>query len=388
MRLLHVTTVPMTLTFLRGQVGYMKSRGVEVHALSSPGGQLSAFAAAEGVAAHDVEMPRRITPARDLVALARIARVLARVRPDVVHSHTPKGGLLGMLAAWLCRVPVRVYHLHGLPHVAAVGMKRRLLRATEKVSCRLAHRVFCVSPSLLQLAVAEQVCAPRKARVLAAGSANGVDAAGRFDPARHDRRAARAALALPADGLVVGFVGRVVRDKGVVELAGAWRWLRERFPGARLLIVGPLEPQDPVPRDVLQSLRSDPRVLLAGERDDTPPLYAAMDVLALPSYREGFGVVNIEAAAMGLPVVATRVAGVVDAVVDGVTGTLVPPYDAAALADAVSAYLSDPDLRRRHGAAGRARALQNFRPEAIWEALYGEYEQLLNAQTRRQGNRL
>ena len=379
-RLLHVTTVPMSLIFFRGQVGYMKSRGFQIQALSSPGPELAEFGAREGVATHAVSMPRQLTPLRDLFAVARIWRRVRRVRPDIVHAHTPKGGLLGMIAAFLARVPVRIYHVRGLPFMTAAGWRRRLLRATERVSCRLAHQVLCVSHSLREVAVEEKLCAPDKIKVLAGGSGNGVDAGGRFNPENSDpgsRRERREAYDIPASATVVGFVGRLVRDKGVVELVAAWRRLREQHPEAHLLVVGPFEERDPVPGDVAESLRSDPRVHLSGMQRDLPPLYAAMDLVVLPTYREGFPNVPLEAAAMALPVVATRIPGCVDAVADGVTGTLVPPRDADALEAAIKSYLADGGLRRRHGEAGRARVLREFRQEVIWQELYKDYCRLL-----------
>jgi len=176
---------------------------------------------------------------------------------------------------------------------------------------------------------------------------------------------------------VIGFIGRIVRDKGIIELAGAWKELREEFPDLHLLLVGPHEPQDPIPAEIDRMLHSDPRVHLLGEVSDIPPLYAVMDVLALPTYREGFPNVLLEAAGMKVPVVATRVPGCADAVQDGVTGMLVPPCDAARLAVAVRTYLHDGELRRRHGAAARDWVLQEFRPERIWQAIYEEYLELL-----------
>lgn len=379
-RLLHVTTVPMSLTFLRGQVAYMRDRGFAVHALSSPGEDLVEFGAAHEVPVHAVEMPRRITPGSDLKAISAIADVIREVRPAIVHAHTPKGGLLGMLAAALTRVPVRIYHMRGLPMMTATGPKRVLLSATERVACRLAHLVLCNSHSMRQVAVDEGLCPPGKIRVLLGGSGNGVDASGQFDPASLDpdaRATTRSRLGIPADAVVVGFVGRIVRDKGVAELAEAWSRLRGRHPEAHLLMVGPFEPQDPIPSAVESILREDPRVHLAGMDWNTPPLYAAMDLVVLPTYREGFPNVPLEAAAMRLPVIATRIPGCVDAVEDGVTGTLVPVQDSASLADALEGYLTDAALRHRHGKAGRERVLREFRQEAIWEAMHQEYARLL-----------
>jgi len=172
-------------------------------------------------------------------------------------------------------------------------------------------------------------------------------------------------------------VGRVVRDKGLIELAQAWRGLREEWPSLHLLVAGPFESEDPIPADVEATLRSDPRVHLAGMVHDMPSIYRTLDLLVLPSYREGFNTALLEAAAMGLPVVATRIPGCVDAVRDGETGLLVPVRDAQALTAAIGTYLGDPALRRRHGANGRRRARREFEPGRLREALFQEYIRLL-----------
>jgi glycosyltransferase involved in cell wall biosynthesis len=378
--LVHIATDPTSFSFLRGQVSYMQSKGFSVVAIASPGDYLRLFSDAEGVATLAVEMPRRITPLSDLHSLYRLVRAIRRINPAIVHSHTPKGGLLGMVAAWLSRVPVRVYHMRGLPMLGAAGARRQLLRITEYVACRLAHRVFCVSNSIRQLAISSGIAPEGKLLVLADGSGNGVDARQRFapDPETQARgRELRARLGIPAEALVIGFVGRLVRDKGIAELAGAWERLREELPAARLLLLGRFEPQDPIPRAAREPLERDPRVHLAGLDWDSPPYYAAMDILALPTYREGFPNVALEAAAMALPVVATEVPGCVDAIVDGVTGTLVPARDAEALAAALRRYAEQPELRSVHGSAARQRVLESFEPDRIWRSLLSEYISLM-----------
>jgi glycosyltransferase involved in cell wall biosynthesis len=380
-------TVPVTLFFLSGQASFMRRSGFEVHAIASPGDALQAFGEQEEIAVHAVAMTRSITPAQDLRALWRLWRVLRRIRPRIVHAHTPKGGLLGMLAAWLVGAPVRIYHMRGLPFVTATGLRRRLLRAVEGLSCSLAHRVLAISHSTRAIAVEEGICDPGKIRVVLGGG-NGVDADRRFVPnGDATRSSTRARHGIPADALVIGFVGRLARDKGVVELARAWERIRETDPRVHLLLVGPLEEENAVPADVVAGLQGDARVHLTGLDWETPPLYSAMDVVALPTYREGFPNVPLEAAAMALPLVATRIPGCVDAVLDGVTGTLVPPRDASALAAALLRYLADPALRARHGEAGRRRVLADFRREAIWEALREEYRSLLEGPPPGSGDR-
>jgi glycosyltransferase involved in cell wall biosynthesis len=277
-------------------------------------------------------------------------------------------------------VPVRIYHVHGLPLTTATGLKRKLLCWTEWLSCYFSHQVLCVSRSVRDVAVKQRLCPAGKIKVLAQGSINGIDAQRRFNPQRLEAETGaqlRGRYGIPADARVLGFVGRIVRDKGLVELCAAWRELREQFADVHLLIAGPFESQDPVPPDVEHTLCTDNRIHLAGEVADMPALYSAVDVVLLPTYREGFPYVPLEAAAMGIPVVATRVPGCVEAVEDGVTGTLVSPRDAAALAEAVRRYLADADLRRRHGTAGRQRMLRDFQPETVWIALLQEYRRWL-----------
>lgn len=382
--ILHVTTVPTSLMFIEGQLAFMQQRGLRISCLTSPGEGLDAFSARTGVTVHTVEMPRKISPLQDLLALQKIINEINSIKPDIVHAHTPKGGLLGMLGATLARVPHRVYHMRGLPFMTAHATRRALLLSTEALSCALAQRVICVSHSLRQVALDHHLVSSDKIAVMAGGSGQGVDALGRFDPARpglaEARAQVRAALDIPPDALVLGFIGRLVRDKGVTELATAWHHLHHHFPHAHLLIVGDYEPRDPVPEATRELLATLPRVHMAGWQRDTPRFYAAMDLVTLPTYREGFPNVPLEAAAMGLPVIATRIPGCVDAVADGRTGTLVPAADAHALQLALERYLADDALRHEHGEAGRQRVLDQFLPERIYEEIFGVYQALLGAE--------
>jgi glycosyltransferase involved in cell wall biosynthesis len=287
--------------------------------------------------------------------------------------------LLGTLAARLARVPVCIYHIRGLPFMGAAGVRRALLTYTERLACAMAGRVLCVSHSIRDVAVTHRLCPADKVAVLLNGSGNGVDALGRFDPehSRDARAPTREAYGIPHDAVVLGFVGRIVRDKGIVELVEAWHSLRDEFPNLHLLLVGFFEPYDPLPPAITRAIDADPRIHLTGRQADMPSLYAAMDIVVLPTYREGLPNVPLEAAAMGLPVVATDIPGCIDAIVHGRTGTLVPPRDAGALAVAIAVYVRGPEMRVAHGLAGREHLLAQFIRARIWEALRVEYVHLL-----------
>lgn len=379
-RLVHVVTVPLTLRFLRGQLEFMEQRGFEVQVVSSPGPLLDEFREATGVPAHAVPLSRSVDPKADLKSFISLSRLFRRLRPDIVHSHTPKAGLIGMMAARATGVPVRVYHMRGLPYLTAEGTMQKVLWSTESTSCALAHRVIAVSESLAAAARSARFVGSSRIRVVGKGSSNGVDARGRFDPEHAASKAiARERFGLPADGEVVTFVGRLVRDKGIAELVAAWRVLAPAFPTATLLLVGPFEERDGLSAQVQRELQSAPRVVHIPFTEDTPTVYASSDVVVLPTYREGFPNVPLEAASMRLPVVTTDAVGARDSVEDFQTGRVVPVRDVAALEGAISAYLKDADLRESHGGAGRARVLASFRPEPIWEGFAREYEELLSA---------
>ena len=250
MRLVHLTTVAETLTFFRGQVEFLNRHGFDVHAIAGRSHNPAQLGPADRVTFHEVPLGRVITPFRDAVSLLRIVTLLRRLRPDIVHAHTPKAGLLGMIAASLVRVPVRIFHIHGLPHVTARSYRRTILQWSTRISCALAHRVLCVSASVREIALEEGLCRASKLSVPANGSIGGIDADERFNPARftaEDRAQFRLQFGLPPGAPVVGFIGRIVRDKGISELVDAWKSIARECPSARLLIVGGFEEHDPLP---------------------------------------------------------------------------------------------------------------------------------------------
>ena len=354
----------------------MKNSGLDVHAISSPGRRLKEFADAEGVSVHEVKMVRSISPLRDLMAIVSLCIAIRTIRPDIVHAHTPKAGLLGMIAAWIMRVPIRIYHIRGLPLVTSTGPHYWLLRFAEWVACRLAHRVLSVSRSVRSVALEKGLCKPSKITVLCDGSGNGVDSAKQFNPkAKTDPCGIciRENHGISSDSLVVGFVGRLTRDKGILELREAWNALRLEFPNLHLLVLGSVDAREPISSGIVESFCNDSRVHLVRETSEVQEYYKGFDVCVLPTYREGLPNVLLEAAAMECPVVASAVPGCIDVVDNGETGFLVPARDSDRLRLAIRQYLRSSQMRRRHGKAARRLVQAKFRRETIWQALYDEY---------------
>ncbi|OZC03410.1 glycosyltransferase family 4 protein [Rubricoccus marinus] len=377
-RLLYVVTHPMTARhLLRGQLAAAQARGYDVAVATSPGPDLDAVAERDGVTVLPVPMAREIAPLADLRSVWALVKTMRRWRPDIVNAGTPKAGLLGSLAARLARVPVRIYTLRGLRLETTVGKTRTILSTTERLASGAAHRVVAVSQSLADRYVELGLAPASKVTVLGQGASNGVDVDRFASPDPEAVAALRQRLGLSEDTPVIGFVGRFTRDKGIAELVDAFDAVYRQAPEARLLLVGDFEAGDPVPLATTERIRQDPAILTPGFLPDPAAAYALMDVLAFPSYREGFPNVPIEAAAAGLPVVGARATGTVDAVVDGETGALVPVGETEPLADALARYVNDPGLRQRQGGAGRARVRAHFTHEAVWASLFAEYERLL-----------
>lgn len=377
-RLVCVVTISMSTKFFEGQLAYLTDRGFDVTMISSPGPELELLAA-EGMATCAIPMEREISPLRDIHSIWTLWRSFRKLRPDIVNVGTPKAGLLGTLAARMAGVPCVIYTLRGLRLETTSGVKRGLLIFTEWIACNLAHSVRCVSPSVQKSAIGLGIAQQVKTCVVGNGTSNGIDVK-RFTPesrSSEKTQTLRSELGIPAEAQVVGFVGRFTRDKGVEVMYRAFLGLKSDHPDLKLLMVGDFESGDPVRTDLRSSINSDHAVVQTGFVDDVAPYYSIMDILAFPSYREGFPGVPLEAQAAEVPVVTSNATGAIESVVDAVTGFVVPVGNVEQLQKAIRRLLDDPELRKSMGCAGRQWVVQNFRREEIWEALLTDYSYLL-----------
>jgi glycosyltransferase involved in cell wall biosynthesis len=377
--LLMGVTHAQTCMVLGPRIRALREDGFRIVLLASPGELLDRTASAEGVERVAIPIERGMAPLADLVSLVRIWLLLGRLKPDMVEFSTPKAGLLGSVAAAARRTPRRVYLLRGLKLETSRGWRRRILLAAERVACACAHVVVCNSESLQERACTLGIASSAKLRLLGGGSSKGVDL-GRFLPGKSR---VRASLGWSESVPVVGYVGRFTRDKGIPELVEAFESILRAEPEARLLLVGWFDAsEDALDGHLRARIDCHPRIHCTGYVEDTAPYYRAMDVMVLPTWREGFPNVVLEAQATGIPVVTTISTGARDSVLPEVTGLLIPPGYPQAICEAVLKLLHTPAMRRRMGTAARAWVREHYLEHRVLRLTTDFYWKLLTDEGR------
>ena len=348
--------------------------GIELTLVSNPGAELDYICRHYSVRCHPIEMSRVISPFRDLTALVHLHKFLKMERFDIVHSSTPKAGLLAAMAAKASRTQIYIHTYTGQRWVEMRGLARLILRYCDKLVGRLSTRCYADSASQRDFLISEGLVRPDKISVVANGSISGVDLE-RFSPERWRANFGdtKAELNIPDSALVILFVGRVTRDKGISELINAFQLIETPGKDIHLVLVGPFEPDyDPLPPNDLKTINQHPRIHNVGPTRYPEKYMGIADLFCLPSYREGFGSVIIEAAAMGVPAVATRIVGLTDAVVDGETGILVPVKDSTSLADGLRKLLRNDKLREKMGESAKLRTQSMFDADLVNKAVVQE----------------
>jgi glycosyltransferase involved in cell wall biosynthesis len=376
LKIAQVATSDLAIRFLLlDQIKALQRQGHEVVAICGAGPWVENLRS-EGVPVEVVKMARELSPIRDFVSLFALARCFRKHRFDVIHTHTPKAGLLGPLAAKFARVPVIVHTIHGLMfHDRMPFLRRLLFWFPEKITASLSDFLLSQSQEDVSTATKYWLCPATKVRYLG----NGIEV-GKFSISQTNgaRQSTRKEMGILDTDIVVGSVGRLVYEKGFGELFAAAKQLVERQRNLKFVIIGPeeIDQHDAVPRSQMEALTRTGSVFFMNWRDDLARWYACMDLFVLPSHREGVPRACMEAAAMGLPVIATDVRGCREVVVRNETGILVPLKDLKALVTAIEDLAHDKNRRTRFGIEGRRHVLRNFDHELVLERLRNFYSQI------------
>ncbi|MDX1412680.1 MAG: glycosyltransferase family 4 protein [Candidatus Promineifilaceae bacterium] len=380
-KIAYITTIDMSLHYLLlNQLLDLQKEGFEVFGISTYGEHVPVI---ESNGIHHITVPisRNFSPLADLLSLLRLYRVLRRERFSLVHTHTPKPGLIGQLAARLAFVPVVFNTIHGYYfHENTPRFQRLFYKSIEKFAARLSSLVFFVNQEDMEIAKSEKICSDDKMKLLGPGGIG-------IDISRLNRESVSSAciekirntLDIQKDTPVVGFVGRLVQEKGVLELLQAARIVHNSIPEVHFLIIGPIdeEKSDAVSPEMAEQYGVSEFCIFTGVRHDIPNLMALMNVLVLPSHREGFPVVPMEASAMGIPCVVTDIRGCREAVEHNRNGLLVPLGNVEALAAAIEKLLCDKKLAQRMGSEGRKMAEKRFNEQIVFANVKNEYGRFL-----------
>lgn len=383
-KLIRVSTVPISLNILlKGQLHYLNQH-FDLTAVSGAGPDLEEVAAREKVRVHAIEMQRQIAPLQDVKSLWQLYRYFKKEKPDIVHSITPKAGLLSMLAAKMAGVPVRMHTFTGLIFPSRTGKMQQLLIAMDRLLCASATHIYPEGQGVRQDLIKYKITG-KPLKVLAHGNVNGIDPDW-FSPdvvTEAQKAEVRQRFSIPENSFVFVFVGRLVREKGINELVAAFKRLQEAsavHPSQRqplLLLVGPYEQElDPVLPETLAEIQKNPGIITAGFQKDVRPFLAVSDVLAFPSYREGFPNVVLQAGAMGLPAVVTDISGSNEIVEEGKNGLIVPAKNEAALQTPMRRLIEDPELYASTKQNARTMVTTRYEQSVVWNALLEEYRRL------------
>ena len=386
-KLIRITTVPISFkVLLKGQLRFMTSNGFDVKGVSSDGEELKEVRENEGIVMEAINMSRKITPFQDLKSLWEMWNFLRKEKPQIVHTHTPKAGIIGMLAARLAGVPHRLHTVAGLPLMEATGIKRKILNFVEKLTYSSATRVYPNSKGLYDFILQNHFTQSNKLKIIANGSSNGINTTF-FSPAQVseiEKVALREKLNIHSDDFVFVFVGRIVSDKGINELIKAFSELQaagnNELTGIKLLLVGGLESDlDPLNPETLAEINQNRDIISVGFQQDVRPFFAISDALAFPSYREGFPNVVMQAGAMGLPSIVSDINGCNEIIVEGENGLIIPPKNVEKLKEKMLTLARDKNLYIKLKENSRRMIKNRYEQSMVWKALLEEYEGLLQS---------
>ncbi len=378
MKIIIATTSSLSYKLVEGQINYLSKKGHDVIFLSSYDDTIEEKVRNEGGKYIQVNFKREISLFSDFKNLYKVFKIIKKEKPAIINYSTPKAGLLFSLVSIFFSKIKFIFTLRGVRSDTLNGLKKRIVFFTEKISCSLSDKVIVIAPSLLVHAVKLKILNKDKAIVFGKGSSNGIDL-NKFKITSkliEEGKELKKKLKIPKEAIIFGYIGRLVKDKGVVELFDAFKEINKKHPNTYLVLTGPVEYGDYLGDDFINTISSHSNIRLIGFTDDVPTVLSIYDVLVVYSYREGFGNVAIEASSMCIPVLVSNIPGAKDTIVDNVTGFLVEPKNAKELLSKMDYYLLNPDLLKEHGLNGRKRIEKYFSSDKIWSQQLDLYESM------------
>lgn len=350
----------------------------EVIAVASGSSLLDEVAKQEGVRVIPIEMTRKISPLRDLKSLWKLCKIIIKEKPDIVHTHTPKAGALGMFASWLCKIPIRLHTVAGLPLLEANGIKGIILVIVERITYRFATEIYPNSFGLQKIIIENKFCLPEKLKVIGNGSSNGIDSLyfsiGAVNSSEVDRAMKKHGIG--SEEFVFIFIGRLVEDKGISELISAFGNVYKKHNNSKLILVGSEERElYPLQNQTLKTITDHPSIIQTGWVSDVRPFLALSKVLVFPSYREGLPNVLLQACAMGIPCITTDINGCNEIITDEFNGLLIQPKDSRTLNLAMERLINDKELYNKVKLNTRSSVIERYNQNDVWHSLKNEYDE-------------
>lgn len=379
-KILHVVNIYFVLPYFLGeQFLYFENKGYKLHVICSSSTLLNDYASKMKFKYKEVEIVRTIKPCRDIKAIYLICNYIKNNQINVVVGHTPKGALVALISAWIMRVPKRIYFRHGLVYETSKGLKRILLINLDRITSFCATDIVCVSPSVYLQSLKDKLNHEKKQLILGKGTCTGIDILKTFNPLNiksEQKRELMIKYGFSDNTIIIGYCGRLVCDKGIVELVNAFERVRENNPDKdlRLLLVGMFEERDSLSLELINKIKNDKTIIYTNFINESIEYYyALMNIYVLASFREGFPTSVLEASAMQIPVLTTRVTGCVDSIVEDVTGKFIE-NNGVSIANGIEYYINNPTIAQKHGQNGREFVMKYFDQEIIWREIEKLYE--------------
>lgn len=375
-KLFLISTIPLSLYFFEGQITFLK-KSFNVSIVSSDGELLHSIAKSEKVSYHILNVKREISIFNDIISLISFIKLFYKERPNFIHCNTPKASFLALVAGYFCRIPKRLYFVHGLRFEGAIGFKKSLLIFMEKLSCFFATDVMAVSNGVKD--ILENRITTKKVKVVGSGSSNGIDTK-KFTVEKYNSTELKMSLGIKEETYVFGFVGRLVKDKGINELVNVFDKLNSNYSNIKLLLVGSFEDElDPLDALTKKKITTNDNILSVGFQKDIKPFLNLMNLFVFPSYREGFGMVLMEAGAMQVPCISSNITGCNEIIINCVTGFLMPPKNEAELFIKMEYSILNKQEMKEMGAKARESIKKRFEQQKVWNQYLREYNKIYSA---------